>query len=363
MPTRRRLVWDELHGIISRVKEPIMNWVNRLNLIDLGFTRATFTWARGEDTNRYVAKRLDRVFMCSTARTQWAEASVFHLTKVGSDHAPLLLTLESHNRNRGRRRAFKFKAAWTSHPQFKDFIRSKWKHETATNGALVELKEDLQDWNHSVFDNIYQRKRKLMAKLEGIQKSFSRGVSSNLLRLEAQLKEELNTVLLQEETLWLQKSREEWLASRDRNTSFFHLSTVIKRKRNKIKGLKDATNELVTDNTCMEAMALSFFGSPYTLSEAENVPNTGMTSNGEFSIASAYSIAATSEPIAWNDTSFFNSVEKLKVPERIRTFVWLMAHGILTNEERRRRHLTDVALCPICKRETESLAHLFRDCL
>ncbi|KAL8151605.1 hypothetical protein V2J09_021413 [Rumex salicifolius] len=39
-----------------------------------------------------------------------------------------------------------------------------------------------------------------------------------------------------------------------------------------------------------------------------------LETNDEFSIASAYSIAANSEPISWNETSFFNAIWKLKVP-------------------------------------------------
>ncbi|KAL8128645.1 LOW QUALITY PROTEIN: hypothetical protein V2J09_017800 [Rumex salicifolius] len=89
---------------------------------------------------------------------------------------------------------------------------------------------------------------------------------------------------------------------------------------------------------------------------ARDVLSWGRTTNGEFSIASAYIFP-------WNDISFFDAIWKFKVPERIRTFVWLAARGcILTNEERRRRHLTDVVTCPICKTELESLSHLFRDC-
>ncbi|KAL8151606.1 hypothetical protein V2J09_021414 [Rumex salicifolius] len=214
------------------------------------FTRAAFTRARGEDTGRYIAKHIDRVFMCSTARTQWAEASVFHLAKVGSDRAPLLITLESQKKTE--------EGAVRSNSRLRGLPSLKLRISSALSESTKQL----------------LIKRKLMARLEGIQKSFSRGVSSNLFRLEAQLKKELNTILLHEETLWMQKSHEQWLASRDRDTSFFHLSIVIKRKRSRIKELKDAANEPVTNDTCMEAMALSFFRSLYTLPEAENVPNT-----------------------------------------------------------------------------------------
>jgi len=39
---------------------------------------------------------------------------------------------------------------------------------------------------------------------------------------EASLQKEYNDVLRQEEILWYQKSRENWVKLGDRNTSFFH---------------------------------------------------------------------------------------------------------------------------------------------
>ncbi|KAL8162848.1 hypothetical protein V2J09_014337 [Rumex salicifolius] len=49
---------------------------------------------------------------------------------------------------------------------------------------------------------------------------------------------ELDKVREQEETLWFHKSREKWVALGDRNTSFFHMSTIIRRRRNGIEMLK-----------------------------------------------------------------------------------------------------------------------------
>ncbi|QHN83294.1 Putative ribonuclease H protein [Arachis hypogaea] len=49
-------------------------------------------------------------------------------------------------------------------------------------------------------------------------------------------------------------------------------------------------------------------------------------------------------------------------PERIRTFLWLVAYqAILTNAERARRHLTNTADCPRCNNAKETL-HVLRDC-
>lgn len=48
-------------------------------------------------------------------------------------------------------------------------------------------------------------------RLEGISKALDRRMIAGLLKLEEKLKQEWSELLLQEEMLWLQKSRIEWL--------------------------------------------------------------------------------------------------------------------------------------------------------
>nr|KYP39585.1 hypothetical protein KK1_039106 [Cajanus cajan] len=45
----------------------------------------------------------------------------------------------------------------------------------------------------------------------------------------------VDEILLQEEFLWFQKSREKWVCFGDRNTNFFHAQTLAQRQKNKIK--------------------------------------------------------------------------------------------------------------------------------
>ncbi|KAF7842236.1 hypothetical protein G2W53_004534 [Senna tora] len=50
------------------------------------------------------------------------------------------------------------------------------------------------------------------------------------------------------------------------------------------------------------------------------------------------------------------------VPERVCTFIWLMAHGkVLTNSHRMHRNMTMDATCPRCGRENEIVIHDLRD--
>lgn len=50
--------------------------------------------------------------------------------------------------------------------------------------------------------------------------------------------QDLNDILNQEEVFWFQKSRRTWIQEGDRNTNYYHRSTVIRRNRGRVQALK-----------------------------------------------------------------------------------------------------------------------------
>lgn len=69
---------------------------------------------------------------------------------------------------------------------------------------------------------------------------------------------ELNEVLDQEELLWYQKSRSLWIRDGDRNTSFYHKSTMIRRNRGRIRALK-INNEWVSNPNSLSTHITDYF--------------------------------------------------------------------------------------------------------
>ncbi|PKI31207.1 hypothetical protein CRG98_048402, partial [Punica granatum] len=65
--------------------------------------------------------------------------------------------------------------------------------------------------------------------------------------LEEKLIAELEENLTGKDLIWRQKSRELWLKEGDRNTKFFHLSTVVRRSSNRIAAIKDNNGDWVQD--------------------------------------------------------------------------------------------------------------------
>ncbi|WCJ31853.1 Polynucleotidyl transferase ribonuclease H-like superfamily protein [Euphorbia peplus] len=85
------------------------------------------------------------------------------------------------------------------------------------------------------------------------------------------------------------------------------------------------------------------------------------TSSGIFSVKSAYELIA--DEVNSTTHRIWDFIWKWPGPNRIRCFLWLIAKGrILTNQERKRRHLTDEDICCRCNLHPESIIHVLRDC-
>jgi len=83
-----------------------------------------------------------------------------------------------------------------------------------------------------------------MARINGIQRAIAIKPSSFLLKLEEDLLRDLDLVLNQEEELWALKSRVNWMVQGDRNVAFYHVSTLVRRKRNQIMVIKKCSGRV-----------------------------------------------------------------------------------------------------------------------
>jgi hypothetical protein len=76
---------------------------------------------------------------------------------------------------------------------------------------------------------------------------------------EAKIKEELVQRENQEETLWKQKSRIQWLKEGDKNTRFFHNSLIQRRSRNHIVEIKAPDGSTKVKKEDIENELLHYF--------------------------------------------------------------------------------------------------------
>lgn len=84
--------------------------------------------------------------------------------------------------------------------------------------------------------------------------------------MEKELIFDFNHILKLEEDFWKLKSRISWLNGGDANTNFFHLSTLKRRRRNRISALKDGDGNWITDPVVLKSTITNYYADLYSSS-------------------------------------------------------------------------------------------------
>lgn len=148
---------------------------------------------------------------------------------------------------------------WCNHPDFLLIVQDSFTTSTDILRATTCFTNRVSDWNKHVFSKIFHRKRQILARLAGIQKSNVYPFSNFLLELEANLQQEFSVILKSEEDFWKPKSRITWLSEGDANKTFFHISTVNRRRRNRILSLKDEVGNTIQDPQHIKDTIINYF--------------------------------------------------------------------------------------------------------
>jgi hypothetical protein len=116
--------------------------------------------------------------------------------------------------------------------------------------CLKNFKHSLKLWNKNTFGNIFQRMQEIENRLAALQQTFISGTrTTDLMKEEEELQAELEERKKQEEIMWRQKSRVQWLKEGERNTKFFHRAMVHHRYINQITQLEDAQGNPIREHT------------------------------------------------------------------------------------------------------------------
>ncbi|OMO51256.1 reverse transcriptase [Corchorus capsularis] len=233
--------------------------VDRCRLIDLDVSGCTFTWTNKQEPVLLIKEKLDRALYNVHWRHYFSDVLVRNLPRAHSDHCPVLVSLHGLTSSNPSVRPFQFEAAWQSHATFSSVLSSSWDTAKTSNHSLSHLRGVLGDWNRDIFGNIYKKKWQFMARLGGVQCALETRPNLFLYRLEKELTAKYNLVLSQEEMIWFQKSQSNWVQFGDRNTKFFHTTTLICRNRNKISALKGDNGDWIVDSEIIKQLVLSHF--------------------------------------------------------------------------------------------------------
>ncbi|XP_038984384.1 uncharacterized protein LOC120111405 [Phoenix dactylifera] len=238
-------------------------------LVDLGFAGPRFTWCNNQTGRPRVWERLDRAIASPDWIQRFSSYQVSHLARIASDHCPLLISTASSSSYHS---PFRFEKLWLSYPQSWRIVREAWGLPVQGDAMqrvsrrLELTKRRLRRWNREVVGNIFRRLEEvegMIADLQGREDregELEEGEMADLRRYLASH----HSLLHQQETIWRQKSRVQWVKEGDRNTSFFHRSAVIRRQRNMIRSLRVGAGQRVVEDSAVRQALVEFFRSRWT---------------------------------------------------------------------------------------------------
>jgi len=226
------------------------------------------TWNKRHRGDQQISSRLDRFLITDQILNYGGLIIVVVLPSTGSNHCPNLLSWDPAAPK--KLCPFRFEKFWLSHPSFMDSVHKYWRSSTATGKSkmailqqkLKKLRAHIHLWNHTTFGKIFKDKCALELELECIQKNIMDNGHTNTLKIkESTTQKKLNERCTQEETLWRQKSRIQWLKEGERNTAFFHRSTIQHRMTNRINAIKTDEGNHVRTQDEIESELVSHFHS------------------------------------------------------------------------------------------------------
>lgn len=276
---------------------------------DLGFSGPKFTWTNKRDVDDLIQCRLDRCWANPGWNNFFDEANVTHLARVNSDYCPLLLKLKPSKR-KDQCNLFKFQSIWLSHNDFPDIVREAQSRQEVN---LVDAKSmfvtKAKEWNREIFGNVFAKKKRLMARLVGIQKAMANRPCTFLINLQNQLSDEYNNILHLEEKLWAMKARTNWIINGEQNTSYFHLSTIVRRSKNRITNIQNAHGEWVHNTGEVKRIFVEYFHKLYQFEQIYCPLSLDWNSDQCASLAEEEALALTQPP---SDVEIWDALKSMK---------------------------------------------------
>lgn len=121
-------------------------------------------------------------------------ARVSHLVLCHSNHCSILLEFDSGS-GVYLPRPFRFQSFWLEDLTFPRVVSHTWDRSSSLQEASEKFANKTTDCNKNHFGNIFAKKKRVMARLGGVQKALTTHPSSSFLALENKLHNELSDIL------------------------------------------------------------------------------------------------------------------------------------------------------------------------
>jgi hypothetical protein len=184
----------------------------------------------------------------------------------GLDHWPIQLWLDI-PASLGRKR-FILEWFWLNHPNFQQNSHTWWREVSISHCSkmyrfqqkLKNFKQKLKTWNKQTFGNIFEAQKQITDQMGIIQSQIcDKGISKELQTQEVTISQKLEERKVQEEILWRKKSCIQWLKEGDRNTKFFHRSTIQRRHANCITQLIIENGKILHSHEDLEVEMVTYY--------------------------------------------------------------------------------------------------------
>ncbi|KAL0443866.1 UNVERIFIED_CONTAM: hypothetical protein Slati_2109300 [Sesamum latifolium] len=123
----------------------------------------------------------------------------------------------------------------------------------------------LLNWSKKEFGNVSSRINKLEKRIQDLRKGM---ITTNSKAEEMKIRMELDGLKQDEECMWKQRSRVDWLRNGDKNTSFFHARASKRKLINEILRIKDGHGQWREKEEDMQEVLLNYFSKLFESSKS-----------------------------------------------------------------------------------------------
>ncbi|KAF6159335.1 hypothetical protein GIB67_032106 [Kingdonia uniflora] len=210
-------------GLRWRAVEEFQDFVQNSCLLEANSSGSEYTWCNGKMGNNRILCKLDRMLCNKTWSNLFPGWKYKVMARMNSDHSPLF--------------------GWNG-------IGSKLRH----------LKSRLKEYNILVFGHNKQHIQELSARVEALQLKLESEIENDdAARDLTKANQLLTSAVNNDEDLWKQKARVNWLQSGDRNTAYFHGLARIKRNKSLIHSIQTEDGRTLEDQDEIKTHIVDFF--------------------------------------------------------------------------------------------------------
>ncbi|CAN1165788.1 Transposon TX1 uncharacterized 149 kDa protein [Linum perenne] len=238
---------------------PFNDFIFNNGLMDMGFKGQKFTWTNCKQKEENIMERLDRALCNVEWRRNYENAVLFHEPIIGLDHAPLRLEIKGDHYRKAT--PFRFDNRWLDYPTCAEIIGEEWSKQGNCHFKLNTLSRELKKWSKENVGNATYNIRQIQGEIDAL---LTEARTVEVVEREQVLLKRLKEEWQREEMFWGQRARKEWLGKGDRNTKFFHASTIQRMHRNKITQLKNGDGEWIEEESSVKQHINNFVQNLFT---------------------------------------------------------------------------------------------------